>query len=127
MIEKHPAPDKCPEVIILSVGINNRSNRESTHIKQVKDLLTTCTEKFPSSHIILPQINIPPKVPPYQKLSLHSLNNAISQTVRSLKNCKTLPTLPEENYQINPKDTMHIHWSENTANQMISHWLNHLN
>ena len=128
MISKHKSGG--PEAVILSVGINNRDNREVTHRQQARSMILACSKAFPNTNVYIPQINIPPEITPEQKCSLNSLNQTmehLTNTIYPNTNIKILPKLPDNLFSINPKDRYRIHWTQETANNMISHWLNNLN
>jgi len=124
---KSPIQDG-PEKVIISVGINNRDNQPMTHKTQSKSLIELASKKFPTADIYIPQVNIPSRLQPNQKASLQALNASIQELASKSKKFKTLPTLPHRKFKIDPKDTKYqIHWTEETANEMLKHWLQHLN
>jgi hypothetical protein len=124
---KSPIQDG-PEKVIISVGINNRDNQPMTHKAQSKSLMELASKKFPTADIYIPQVNIPSKLQPNQKTSLQALNANIHELASKSRKFKTLPTLPHRKFKIDPKDTKYqIHWTEETANEMLKHWLQHLN
>ena len=128
MFSKHQTPQEMPEVVILSIGINNRDNQPATHKSQLNTLLKSCSKVFPKSQIYIPQINVPPQIPPHQTNSLMILNQMINELTKSTPNVHTITKLPHNKYTIDAKDTKYrIHWNRATANEMLSHWLSHLN
>jgi hypothetical protein len=121
-------PKVTSEVIILSVGINNRENQTSTHKTQVRSLVSACNKSFPNAQVYIPQINIPPKIASKHKGSLQALNEIIRDVTQSNPNVHTLPPLSNDDFKIDPRDTQYkIHWTGDTANSMIKHWINQLN
>ena len=128
MFSKHQTPQEMPEVVILSIGINNRDNQPATHKSQLNTLLKSCSKVFPKSQIYIPQINVPPQIPPHQTNSLMILNQMINELTKNTPNVHTITKLPHNKYTIDAKDTKYrIHWNRATANEMLSHWLSHLN
>lgn len=127
MFSREQPQQDSPENIILSVGINNRDNVRSTHQKQVRELLKAASKKFPTSNIFLAKLNIPPKLTTKQTQSLELLNEVLVEEVRKFPKCQTLPGISNEKFQINPSDRYNIHWTEETANSILSHWLECLN
>ena len=55
-------------------------------------------------------------------------NEIVKELTESYPHFNTIPMLPNEKFQIDPKDIKYgIHWTNTTANEMLTHWLNHLN
>ena len=44
-----------------------------------------------------------------------------------LENFGTIPVLPNALFDIDPEDSWQIHWTNDTAKEMVSHWLEYLN
>jgi ribA/ribD-fused uncharacterized protein len=116
---KHPAPD----TLILSVGINNKDNKTQTHRVNIRNLLKTAQHKFPESKIYIPLLNFSNDLPGRMRDSLKSFNNILSDLVRDTVNVNIIPPL-ETNFVTG---TDKIHWSPDTANAMLAHWVDHLN
>lgn len=121
-------PQITPKVVVLSIGMNNRSNRPAIIEHQLRNMLHNASKYFPNATIHIPLINIPPEIPDYQQTNLKQLNQLTNTLSKQLHTFKIIPILPQENFKINPKDTRHkIHWSTETANSIITHWTSYLN
>lgn len=127
MANEHRTTQGSPEVIILSVGINNRDNSTSTHKAQIKSLLQGYSKKFPSSQIYFPQINVPSGLTRAQKRSLEALNSSANELLRTFTNCHSISKLPDQAFEISRTDPYKIHWTTQTANNFMSHWISNLN
>jgi len=124
----NPPPQETPKTVILSIGINSRDNQPSTHRSQLKQLVRCSSKKFPNAQIYIPQINISPNITELQRESLGKYNEIVKELTESYPHFNTIPMLPNEKFQIDPKDIKYgIHWTNTTANEMLTHWLNHLN
>jgi len=117
-------PQNTPKEVVLSIGINNRTNRASE--QQLKNMINNASKTFPNASIHIPLINIPPEIPAFQQTNITHLNNLI-QSLSHNQPFQTIPKLPEENFNIDPRDSHKIHWSTETANAIITHWTSHLN
>ena len=52
----------------------------------------------------------------------------IDELTKNTPNVHTITKLPHNKYTVDAKDTKYkIHWNRATANEMLSHWLSHLN
>ena len=107
------------EKVILSFGINNRTQKDKKGVS--RELLTairTAEHKFPDASIWVPLINFSERLPVEQKQMLKYLNQKIDT------NCMSIPLLQEENFSTRVD---HIHWTTITADEMLKHWRNHAN
>lgn len=101
------------EKIILSFGLNNRSQRaKATPIMELKAALQVATTRFPEARILVPEVNFGPLLDHREQAMLRHLNCFI----RSCPGC--LPALPEG--FATEKDG--IHWSSTTAAAILAHW-----
>lgn len=100
--------------MILSFGLNNRSQRDKTvSVTELKRALRAAQEKFPGADIRIPVINFSSALPQPEKETLLHLNDFIS----GLK--EHIPALPEEDFATERDD---IHWTDDTAECMLQHW-----
>ena len=131
-------PQDTPKAVILSIGMNNRTDRRPSFEPQIKTVIQNASKLFPNATIYIPLINIPPEIPPHQQTNLNKFNQLILtlserlQTFKTLpkelQTFKTLPKLPQQNFKIDPRDTAYkIHWSTETANSILAHWTSNLN
>ena len=122
------SPQNTPKAVVLSVGINNRQNHPQTFQTQLKNMINNAKAFFPNASIHIPLINIPPEIPEQEQANINALNTLLQSISSNHDTFKTIPTLPQEGFQIDPKDKLHkIHWTEDTANSLITHWTAHLN
>lgn len=103
------------EVLILSVGINNRDqDAAKTSIKQLRSMFKKASSAFPHTDIRIPIINFSPLLSTEQKNNLITINKHIEQ------NLPFFDPLPQELFHtINDN----IHWTPETAGEILSHWL----
>jgi len=119
-------PQNTPREVVLSIGINNRTNPAPTLEQHLKNMIHNACKTFPNATIHIPLINIPPEIPTHQQTNLNHLNQLI-QTLSQHQPFQTIPKIPQENFKINPRDSYKIHWLPETANTIITHWTSHLN
>lgn len=124
IFDEAPKPRETPSAIILSIGINSRDNKLKTHRDQLKRLALTSSRLFPNAEIYIPQINYSHHLSDKQKASLDSINTIALEIAGTYEQLSTLPTLPRNLFETG---TDNIHWTNDTANGLISHWLGHLN
>ncbi|KAG9260799.1 hypothetical protein AMEX_G25721 [Astyanax mexicanus] len=105
--------------VILSFGINNRSQSNPTLLKkQLSRLLGTAESTFPNAVIYIPLINYDNQLPSTTKDNLLLLNKLIKITGRSI------PAIPRKDFATTQDG---IHWTPETAEIFCNHWLLHLN
>ena len=104
-----PQVENYPECVILSVGINDMNNSPgSTTIPAMRKLTQKANKQFPRSRIAIP-IAIP---------------IAINDSLVRLRNISIIPELDQKLFRTIPGD---IHWTADTADTLLNHWLCHLN
>ena len=104
--------------VILSVGINNRDSKSSTAVDNLRRLRTAANRLFPAAEIYLCEINYSAKLRTIQKDNLDRINDAI----RTNRTCNHIPRMPAQiRCERDP-----IHWTEDSANQLLVHWLSNL-
>lgn len=102
------------EIIILSFGLNNRSQRDkNTPITDLKKTLQTARTEFPEAEIYVPVVNFSSALPQSEQDTLLHLNTYITGLMNHI------PALPEEKFETG-KDN--IHWTDATAMHMLEHW-----
>lgn len=105
--------------LILSFGLNNRSQRDKTvAVTELKRALRAARVKFPDADIRIPVINFSSALPQPEKDTLLHLNDFIS----GLK--EHIPALPDEVFITGRDD---IHWTDETAERMLQHWNEQVN
>ena len=111
-----------PEKIILSFGLNNRSTEpRSTSFHNLRKLIGTTTKTFPKSEIYFPLVNFAPNLPQREIENLKKLNH-LAKT--DLHRVTIIPCLDSSQFEISSDP---IHWTKQTANSVMKHWLHHLN
>ena len=124
IIQQHNTNQQAPDVLILSVGINNRGNQPQTHHTNVTGLVKAASQKFPTTKVYIPQINFSESLPEKQKQSLLSLNKLFGIFASKNNNIHTIPPLNQNEFQTG-NDL--IHWTPETAYKTLANWIKHLN
>lgn len=105
--------------VILSFGINNRSQYNPGLLKKQLNLMIEAAEStFPNATVHIPIINFNHKLPLDIQNNIKTLNETIKQTG------KHIPRLPDPEFHTTDDG---IHWTPQTGRAMLTHWLNHLN
>ena len=106
---------------IISAGINKRDQKiPKTGVKELRSARAQARETFPAASIYIPLVNYSEDLPPNQKASLQALNEEIEKGHHITK-------LDQGDFKLDPKDSHKIHWTPETANAMLQHWLHSLN
>ncbi|XP_047227504.1 uncharacterized protein LOC124871921 [Girardinichthys multiradiatus] len=105
----------CPvEKIILSFGINNRSQRDKrSTIREIKNTLTVANIRFPQATIYIPEINFSTTLPNREQTMLRHINGYIRTYQQHI------PAMTED-FQTEGDG---IHWTHATASLMLAHWV----
>ena len=107
------------EKVILSFGLNNRSNKvKQTTVKQLQAAVRAAKLRFPQAAIWIPVINYSHFLPHNEQKHLVHLNDYITQ------NLKHIPQLPSVSFWTE-KDN--VHWTKSTAKLMLQHWCEQVN
>jgi hypothetical protein len=111
-----------PDNLIISIGINNRSSEpKTTSFRQLQTMLNAANKFAPKAKIYIPIINFSHGLLPEEKRRLNELNKAIEETKKAIH----IPPLSYSDFNVRGFDR--IHWTRDTANGMLQHWINHLN
>ncbi|KAL3970410.1 antigen [Sarotherodon galilaeus] len=111
--------DEPVETLVLSFGLNNRSQRDkNTPVTDLKKTLKTAQERCPEADIYIPVVNFSTALPHNEQETLLYLNSFIA----GLDN--HIPALPTSMFNTE-KDN--IHWTDKTAMCMLSHWNDYVN
>ena len=76
---------------------------------------------FPNSVIAIPEINCSDRLPVVEQDHIMST----SKSLLDIRGIVVIPKLEELSFETNVSDN--IHWTPETANKMLTHWLDHLN
>lgn len=107
------------EKVILSVGLNNRSQIiQKTSVKQLQAAIRAAKKKFPQAEVWIPEINYSRDLPLQEQGRLRALNAHI------VSKCHYIPALPREAFETEPD---RIHWTKDTAWQILEHWCDQTN
>lgn len=107
------------EKVILSFGINCRNQRaKETSVKQLQAAVRTAKNQFPNAEIWIPVINYSCALPLDERQTLQTLNAHI------IKNMPYIPALGEFSFQTQNDN---VHWTRDTAQNMLKHWARILN
>jgi hypothetical protein len=99
----------------------------STHRDQLKRVVSLAQKTYPNAQIYIPQINYASSLKEEERASLDSLNSLLMELSGANKKFHTTPKLSPNLFGIAPNDTYKIHWTNNTAESMLTHWLECLN
>ena len=120
----HPAETDGthPEIVILSVGINDRANKPGvTTIPNLQRMAVRAGKCFPHPVIAIPEINCSDRLPIVEQDHIIST----SKSLLDIRGIVVIPKLDESSFETNVSEN--IHWTPETANKMLTHWLDHLN
>ena len=108
-----------PELLIFSLGINNRAQRciELT-IKEIHRTYRMARSRLPHTALYFPLINFSEKLPLEEQVHLEKINKYIRDTLVSIEE------LPKEEFVVEEDG---IHWTAGTAKAMLNHWIDRLN
>ena len=110
-----------PDYVILSVGINDRTNNTTpTSVPGRRKLVARAARVLPRSRIVIPEINYPDHLPVYQKRNLKTLNDSLHK----LPLVTTIPRRDMDKFRTEEAD---IHWTVTIGNSILAHWISHLN
>lgn len=105
--------------LILSFGINNRSQRDkNVPILELKRVLKAARDKFPEADIYVPEVNFSSTLPQVEQDTLLYMNTFIT----GLK--EHIPALTPDSFSTEDDD---VHWSHETAEAMLQHWEKYVN
>jgi ribA/ribD-fused uncharacterized protein len=119
----NPAPQ--PREVIISVGINDRCNAGPTIRTCTNKLFLNCRKQFPHSRICMAQVNSDHRLPSLQGEIITKVNSAIKAYFGQ---DHAIPLLPSSRFHTAEAERHpYIHWTEPCANDILQHWLQHLN
>ena len=105
------------EKIIISLGINCRSQRSAVTTQQIDTLIRSAKRRFPKTEIWIPLVNFSENLPAHERDALEKMNTHLSQTsAQILPLAEDFSTAPDQ-----------VHWNTRTAKNIWSHWLSYLN
>lgn len=109
------------ERVILLVGLNNclREQPHLTMFKQMQQLVATATSVFPMASILVFLIHFSERLPVYQVNLIKEINMKIRTKFEYLQ------CIACKEYQAHPRDP--IHWTKETVDKILKHWLTQLN
>jgi len=117
-----------PSSIILGVGLNNRQTEPSkSSVREMTNVVNACFKKFPQSKIYLPKMNYSRSLPLVEQSNLARLNDCMDQLKKSHTNLVVIEQMNPSKFCTDSTDDSHIHWTAQTANDMLAFWLSHLN
>ena len=117
MLSSFEMPSTAPEHLIISLGINNRDTGwQTTSFKNIKSLNHKLHQLYPSTtKIHWVELNHSPRLTSNQKANISKMND-------TFKKWSFIPQIRESQFKIDKGDTLHIHWSNETANYLLNHW-----
>ena len=109
-----------PKAIILSVGINDRANTPGTARINADKAIRAAQVRFPNSKIYFAQIHVSNILNKTEQNILNSLNEHLNNKYPDL----VLNKLPPQSFAT---DRLGVHWTDDCANEIISHWISQVN
>lgn len=114
ILEKAVTKISHVEKVVLSFGINSRDQRaKETAVKQMQAALRTAKTAFPFAELWIPLINFSSDLPTKQQGTLQILNGHIT------RNMPFIPLLDRKKFKT---ENDNIHWTKETATEMLQHW-----
>jgi hypothetical protein len=124
MLEKTPVQDG-PRRVIIAMGINDSTNRVPLQKVEamVQKTAALAKQKFPHSEVYLAGINHSDNL---NETALHRTSE-LNSIIQKLRGVHSLSNIPPSTVQIDPKDRYGVHWTPDTAQKVLSHWVQNLN
>ena len=118
ILRKYPQPQIKIKHVITNIGINNKGqNLYTTAKKDMDTLISKMKVVFPNATIFFQTIQHGPDLLTHEKLNMDTFNRYLA----SKPGITVIPPLPDAEFLPD-----HIHWENNTANRLASHWMNFL-
>ena len=122
MLKHNTKTSKSPKYIIFNVGFSDRSSDPTkTSCRNLVTMMTWVRTRFPSIKILLAEINYSAMLPQAEQSNINRINKSMAH----IEGAIMIPKLDDKYFKTCPNDC--TRWREETANAMLSHWLNHLN
>ena len=103
--------------IIISLGANNVDCKPDTNKDQIKRLATSLRQTYPQARLLAAPISIDNRLPKTVKNHLKDINT-------SFFNSRQFENLPPHAMDFT---TNTMQWTHRSANDLLSHWIDHLN
>jgi ribA/ribD-fused uncharacterized protein len=114
-----------PKQIILDIGINDRcSNVHTTAGRNLTTMVNKLADRNQSSEMYLIEINYSDQLTKQERSNLDAINKTMFELESQSERIHVIRKLHPSKFQTTPDN---IHWTKNTANSMIRHWLDSLN
>lgn len=108
-----------PEILIMSFGINNRTQRCFTRASQeIHRAYRLARTRLPHTEILIPVINFSDLLAQEEQILLQEINEYIKS------NINFLDALPSHQFEVE-RDM--VHWTSDTARAILEHWVRALN
>ena len=119
------SPQTHVKKLLLNLGINDRGNSvKTTSLPQFHRVLQATRKVFPNAKLFVSSLQWDPRrISNSENANLEALHEGF----KSADGIDLIPKLASEKFQIAPEDKYGIHWTKESANQMLDHWLHHLN
>ena len=105
--------------LIISIGLNNRDlHPDKTTNKQLNQLYQEACTVFPNAQIHIPIIHYSQSLPRTQQTNLNKINSFIES------HYSHLTPIPPQHFHTQGDG---IHWTEGTAQRILTNWLTQLN
>ena len=119
--------DTKPEMIIVSAGINSRTqNYLNTSKRLFERMRARILKKFPDSKLKIIELNFSSELEKKAQDQLEAINKGIWNEA-DFGRLQVVPAIPASKFKTDLTD--HIHWTVETGTKLITHWCEflHLN
>ena len=126
---KHQVKGKtyhCVKKLILNFGINDRETKTSLMKTKLSELISLLQISFPSATICIADLQWSPRLPKSEISALNLISVELKR-LEDQKKIQVIPRLSDDKFSIHSNDKFGIHWTKECANNMLEHWLDHLN
>ena len=118
-------PNDQIKSLILSIGINERDNNpQSTSILCFRKMINAAAKAFPNAVMSVATLQWDKErvtEPAHKNLT------ALWEGITKCDNIQLLPAIDQSKFKTETHDRSGIHWSMETANEMLDNWVHHLN
>ena len=122
---KQTVPSKTPKHVILAVGINARRYAQATIEDSFRKLVSQTQKTYPEAQVYITGLNYSRKLTHTEKDTLDYLNENNKRHFLKKGAAKSyIPPIQSDQFHTG-NDNIHV--TQKTADNLLAHWLNHLN
>lgn len=123
LMDKAIKTNSEPSSVILSCGINDRCNKPDTTIfGEFRKVVNKAREAFPRAKLFYAMPNWSGNLPSTETKNLEKFSEMVGNSGTDIVNL--IPPISPDLFEVGPDN---IHWTPTTANNILDHWLSHLN